>query len=50
MRETNDTQTVATLLREYAKRAALCGNPYRAKACARAADALAALVNRSKSW
>jgi DNA polymerase (family X) len=40
-----DTRTVASLLREYAKRTALRGgNPYRAKAYSRAADNLAALA------
>ena len=40
-----DTQTVASLLREYAQRTALRGgNPYRAKAYSRAADSLAALA------
>src|SRR3954471_6261671 len=40
-----DTRTVASLLREYAQRTALRGgNPYRAKAYARAADSLAALA------
>jgi DNA polymerase (family 10) len=39
-----DTRTIASLLREYAQRAALRGgNPYRAKAYSRAADSLAAL-------
>jgi len=40
-----DTQSIAGLLREYAHRTALGGgNPYRAKAYARAADALTALA------
>jgi DNA polymerase (family 10) len=40
-----DTQTVARLLREYARRSALRGgNPYRAKAYSGAADNLAALA------
>ncbi|WP_439373955.1 helix-hairpin-helix domain-containing protein [Bradyrhizobium sp. DASA03120] len=40
-----DSRAVAGLLREYAQRAALRGgNPYRAKAYARAADSLAALA------
>jgi DNA polymerase (family X) len=40
-----DSLTVARLLREYAQRTALRGgNPYRAKAYARAADSLAALA------
>lgn len=40
-----DTSTVAELLREYALRSSLRGgNPYRAKAYARAADALATLT------
>lgn len=40
-----DTQEVARLLREYAKRSALRGgNPYRAKAYAAAADNVAALA------
>jgi DNA polymerase (family 10) len=40
-----DTQTVASLLREYAQRAALRGgNPYRANAYSRAADSLGALA------
>ena len=40
-----DTAMVASLLRGYAQRTALCGgNPYRAKAYSRAADSLAALV------
>jgi DNA polymerase (family X) len=40
-----DTQEVARLLREYAQRSALrAGNPYRAKAYARAADSVAALA------
>jgi DNA polymerase (family X) len=40
-----DTQAVATLLREYSRRSALRGgNPYRARAYARAADSLAALA------
>ncbi|MET4331193.1 DNA polymerase/3'-5' exonuclease PolX [Bradyrhizobium sp. i1.15.2] len=40
-----DGRTVVSLLREYAQRAALRGgNPYRAKAYARAADSLAALA------
>jgi DNA polymerase (family X) len=39
-----DSPTVAGLLREYAQRTALRGgNPYRAKAYARAADSLGAL-------
>jgi DNA polymerase/3'-5' exonuclease PolX len=39
------TQTVASLLREYAQRAALRGdNPYRTKAYSRAADSLGALA------
>src|SRR4051794_30409537 len=39
-----DARAVASLLREYAQRSALRGgNPYRAKAYARAADSLAAL-------
>jgi DNA polymerase (family X) len=42
---TIDTPTIAQLLREFAGRASLRGgNPYRAKAYARAADRLAALV------
>src|SRR4051794_36855859 len=40
-----DTRGVANLLREYAQRTALRGgNPYRAKACSRAADSLTALA------
>ncbi|MGY3355273.1 hypothetical protein ACVWZK_001936 [Bradyrhizobium sp. GM0.4] len=40
-----DTRTIASLLREYAQRTALRGgNPYRAKAYARAADSLVALA------
>jgi DNA polymerase (family X) len=40
-----DARTVASLLREYAQRTALRGgNPYRAKAYARAADSLVALA------
>ena len=40
-----ETPTVANLLREYAQRSALRGgNPYRARAYSRAADALAALA------
>lgn len=40
-----DARSVASLLREYAQRTALrAGNPYRAKAYARAADSLAALA------
>ena len=40
-----DTPTIAKLLREYAQRTALSGgNPYRARAYARAADRLAALA------
>jgi DNA polymerase (family 10) len=40
-----DAHTVASLLREYAQRAALRGgNPYRAKAYSRAADSLGALA------
>ncbi|WP_439402786.1 PHP domain-containing protein [Bradyrhizobium sp. DASA03068] len=40
-----DARTVASLLREYAQRAALRGgNPYRAKAYSRAADSLGALT------
>src|ERR1044072_3095380 len=40
-----DTRAVASLLREYAQRSALRGgNPYRAKAYARAADSLASLA------
>jgi hypothetical protein len=40
-----DSQEVAGLLREYAQRSALRGgNPYRAKAYARAADSVAALT------
>ena len=43
--DTPDTPTIAQLLREFAGRASLRGgNPYRAKAYARAADSLAALV------
>lgn len=39
-----DAQTVVRLLREYARRTSLRGgNPYRAKAYARAADSLSAL-------
>lgn len=42
---TLDARSVASLLREYAQRTALRGgNPYRAKAYARAADSLAALA------
>jgi DNA polymerase (family X) len=42
---TIDTPIIAQLLREFAGRASLRGgNPYRAKAYARAADRLAALV------
>jgi DNA polymerase (family 10) len=42
---TADAQQVASLLREYAQRTALRGgNPYQAKAYARAADSLAALT------
>lgn len=40
-----DVRTIVSLLREYAQRTALRGgNPYRAKAYARAADSLAALA------
>jgi DNA polymerase (family X) len=39
-----DTQTVARLLREYAQRTALRGNPIRAKAYSRPADSLSVLV------
>ena len=40
-----DARAVASLLREYAQRTALRGgNPYRAKAYARAADSLTALA------
>ncbi|MGY4330915.1 DNA polymerase/3'-5' exonuclease PolX [Bradyrhizobium sp. LB7.2] len=40
-----DARTIASLLREYAQRTALRGgNPYRAKAYARAADSVTALA------